>query len=72
MQQRLPPDDPNEWMNRARSSMNLAYARGDGILYEDLCFQAQQAAEKAIKAIFVDTRIEMSVKLTGNKFLIRF
>jgi HEPN domain-containing protein len=25
--------------------------------YEDLCFQAQQAAEKAIKAIFISKRI---------------
>ena len=45
---RFPPDDPREWLNRARS--NLIQARGDrpGVYWEDLCFQAQQAAEKAI------------------------
>jgi HEPN domain-containing protein len=50
---RYPPTDPREWLNRARS--NLALARNDtvGALYEDLCFEAQQAAEKAVKAVFV-------------------
>jgi HEPN domain-containing protein len=51
---RLPPDDPHEWLNRARSS--LAKAREGAafpeIYLEDLCFDAQQAAEKAI----VETR----------------
>lgn len=50
---RFPPDDPREWLNRARS--NLIQARGDrpGVYWEDLCFQAQQAAEKAIKALLL-------------------
>jgi hypothetical protein len=40
MHQRFPPDDPNEWLNRARS--NLFQAKNDkpGIYWEDLCFQA--------------------------------
>lgn len=53
MKQRLPPDDPCEWLNRARSSLSLAYAQSDETYYEDLCYQAEQAAEKAIKAIFI-------------------
>lgn len=53
MKQRLSPDDPGEWLNRARSSMSLAYAQSDETYYEDLCYQAEQAAEKAIKAIFI-------------------
>jgi HEPN domain-containing protein len=50
---RHPPNDPREWLNRARS--NLAHARSIGpeIFLEDLCFDAQQAAEKAIKAVFI-------------------
>ena len=52
---RLPPDDPREWLNRARSS--LAKAREGAafpeIYLEDLCFDAQQAAEKAIKALLL-------------------
>jgi HEPN domain-containing protein len=50
---RFPPDDPREWLNRARS--NLAHARivTPEVLLEDLCFDAQQAAEKAVKAVFI-------------------
>jgi len=49
------PSDPCEWLRRARSNLALA-AQAPGqpeILYEDLCFEAQQAAEKALKAILV-------------------
>ena len=53
--ERRPPDDPREWLNRAKS--NLARARADirlsGVYLEDLCFDAQQAAEKAIKAVLM-------------------
>ncbi len=49
------PADPRAWLRRARS--NLARARvpppTPEVLYEDLCFDAQQAAEKAIKAVLV-------------------
>ena len=50
---RLPPDDPREWINRAKS--NLAIARNviPEVDLEDLCFDAQQAAEKGIKAVFI-------------------
>ena len=50
---RYPPTDPREWLIRARS--NLALAKNDtvGVLPEDHCFDAQQAAEKAIKAVFI-------------------
>lgn len=44
-----------EWLKRAKS--NLARAKvgkvSEDILYEDLCFDAQQAAEKAFKAICI-------------------
>lgn len=51
--ERYSPDDPREWLNRARS--NLLHAKGlqSGIYFEDLCFDAQQAAEKAIKAVML-------------------
>ncbi len=49
------PSDPAEWLRRARS--NLARARADRtqpeVLYEDLCVDAQQAAEKALKALLL-------------------
>ena len=51
--ERFSPDDPREWMNRARSNLAMAKTRISGAYLEDLCFQAQQAAEKAIKAMMI-------------------
>jgi HEPN domain-containing protein len=52
---RLPPDDPREWLNRA--ARNLSQAQGNpqftDVYLEDLCFQAQQAAEKSLKAVLI-------------------
>lgn len=52
---RTNPEDPREWLRRALS--NLTRARDDqgnpDVLFEDLCFDAQQASEKALKALFV-------------------
>ncbi len=50
---RFPPTDPREWLNRARANLARAKAPVVGGYYEDNCFEAQQCAEKAIKAIFV-------------------
>lgn len=43
------------WLKRARSSLERAKMGkvSPGILYEDLCFDAQQAVEKSLKAILV-------------------
>ena len=49
--ERFPPDDPREWINRARSNLIKAANRVPGVYLEDLCFDAQQAAEKAVKAL---------------------
>lgn len=54
--ERFPPDDPREWLNRARSNSARAKADIPGSYAEDHCFDAQQAAEKAIKAVFVKRR----------------
>ncbi|MDO8871680.1 MAG: HEPN domain-containing protein [Methanoregula sp.] len=54
---RRSPDNPAEWLGRAKSSLILSLAKTPGVLYEDLCFQAQQAAEKALKAVFVTRKI---------------
>jgi len=51
------PDNPDEWFRRAESSLTLAGTKTPGVLYEDLCYQAQQAAEKALKAVFVARKI---------------
>ena len=56
--ERFPPDDPREWMNRAGGNLALAKTRIPGVYLEDLCFYAQQAAEKAIKAVLITREIE--------------
>ena len=42
--ERFPADDPREWMNRARSNRAKAKNRVPQAYLEDLCFEAQQAA----------------------------
>jgi HEPN domain-containing protein len=54
--QRFPPDDPREWLSRARTNLHIARMSAPEVHLEELCFNAQQAAEKAIKAVFVSQR----------------
>lgn len=56
--ERFSPDDPREWLNRARSNLAIAKSRVAGVYLEDLCFAAQQAAEKAIKAVMIERGID--------------
>lgn len=55
------PANPEEWLRRAKS--NLARAKvplnDPDILLEDLCFDAQQAAEKALKAVAVALQVPL-------------
>jgi len=45
------PGSPEEWLIRAKSNLALARAdKPDDVFWEDMCYNAQQAAEKAIKA----------------------
>jgi HEPN domain-containing protein len=42
------PTDPQVWLERAKSNLLLAEkGKRKGVMLEDLCFNAQQAAEKA-------------------------
>ena len=56
--ERYSSDDPREWLNRARSSLALAKNRIADVYLEDLCFQAQQAAEKSVKAVLMKHSVE--------------
>ena len=56
--ERFPPDDPREWLNRARSNLALARSDAPGAYLEDLCFEAQQAAEKAVKSVLITRGID--------------
>lgn len=54
MRHKLPsPSDPAEWLRRARSNLAIAKNQIPEACFEDLCFESHQAAEKAIKAVFV-------------------
>ena len=56
--ERYPPDDPREWLNRAKSNLAMAKNRVPEVYLEDLCFEAQQAAEKAIKSVMIKRGVE--------------
>ena len=56
--ERFPPDDPREWLNRARSNLAQARTGAPPTYFEDLCFSARQAAEKAIKAAMIARGID--------------
>jgi HEPN domain-containing protein len=48
-----------EWLKRARSSFELAKASDNELVYyEDLCFQAQQSAEKGLKGLLIFYGVE--------------
>lgn len=52
-QSRPEPGSVADWMARARGDLAIAKAPlPEGAFYEDLCFHAQQAAEKALKAVY--------------------
>ena len=54
MRDRLDPTDPLVWLERAKSNLRLSeVGYQQGVFLEDLCFEAQQAAEKALKAVCV-------------------
>jgi len=48
-----------EWIKRAKSSLELAQAEIiHYIYYEDLCYQSQQAVEKALKGLLIYYGVE--------------
>lgn len=51
-----------EWLRRAKSNLARAKAgkTSEDILYEDLCFDAQQAVEKALKSLCIIHGIKFS------------
>ena len=52
-------NDYKIWLDRAKSSLKISKTKRDeDIFYEDLCFQAQQAAEKAIKCLLIFFNVE--------------
>ncbi len=58
LRERFAPDDPREWINRAQSNLARAQSMTPGVYLEDLCYDAQQAAEKAIKAVLIHQGVD--------------
>lgn len=60
----MPPDLPakgtaNDWLERAKGNLIRAKQfKPQGAFWEDLCFDAQQAVEKAIKAVCISLQID--------------
>lgn len=47
-------DEAAGWLQRAESNLAIArMGKAEGVFREDLCFEAQQAAEKALKALLI-------------------
>ena len=59
MQPSSAPGSPSDWLRHARSDLAVAeQAASAAILYETLCYHAQQAAEKSLKAVLVHIGVE--------------
>src|SRR5213594_1526386 len=67
--ERFPPDDPREWLNRARSNLARAKAKIPDVYLEDRCFDAQQAAEKAVKAVLIQRGASFTLVHDLNRLL---
>jgi len=53
------PGSARDWLRRARSDFALARVGPQpDVMYNELCFHAQQTVEKCLKAILVDRKIE--------------
>jgi len=51
---------PQDWLSHARSDLALAkISPPEGVMLEGLCFHAQQATEKALKALLISYHIEL-------------
>lgn len=66
--ERWPPDDPREWLNRARGNLLRAKALLPGVYLEDLCFDAQQATEKSIKGVLLAHGIALHQFMTWQHY----
>jgi HEPN domain-containing protein len=67
--ERFLPDDPREWLRRAYSSLLQAQNDQPGIYLEDLCFNAQQAVEKSLKALLISKKLPYPYTHDINRLL---
>ena len=50
----------DDWLKRAKSNLERVKAgkTSEDLLYEDLCFDAQQRVEKSLKSLLVNLDVE--------------
>ena len=46
-------EDIEAWIDQAEEDLAIAKYNIDGNFYDDVCFHAQQCAEKALKAVYI-------------------
>ena len=52
------PGSPSDWLKRAKSNLIRArQPKPEEVFWEDICFDAQQAAEKSLKALLLFYKI---------------
>jgi len=57
----VPTGTAEEWLRRAKSNLVRAkQVKPAGAYWEDLCFDTEQAAEKAVKAILTHRKVQFS------------
>jgi HEPN domain-containing protein len=61
-------EEVKEWMDKAKSDLEIAKYDLKGDYYEDSCFHAQQAAEKSLKAVYIGMNKEL-LKIHDVKLL---
>lgn len=54
---RFAPDDPREWLRQAGVDLRVAHLAPEDLEREPFAFHAQQAAEKALKAVLLSRGI---------------
>lgn len=57
------PGSAGDWLRRAKSDLALSgVPRPPEVMYTELCFHAQQAVEKSIKAVLIAEHIEFRLE----------
>jgi HEPN domain-containing protein len=46
-------EEVQDWLKKAERDLHIARIAVKELIYEDACFHAQQAAEKALKALYI-------------------
>jgi len=63
--EKMEPGSPEDWLRHARSDLELAKVkRPKDVMFEELCFHTQKAAEKSLKSVLIYNK--MPINKTHN------